>query len=147
MPPRPQTDLDVEALVRQLKGGDTAASSLFPHVDVLANAGPGDATMYVAFRVAKSGLPVRMAGPDEPAHLIKQVNDFETYAYSSARLADALGTTAPKARAIANHLGLTSDLVYSKLCRLPDGSRALRYSEQARRLIAQQLPLLDQVSI
>lgn len=142
------SDSDVRRRTDQLKAG-ADLQAIFPKVAALtlAEADAADGAIFVAVRIAKDGLPVRFAKEGEQANVIKQVNDFEFYKYSSVRLGRKAGITGPKARALADHLDMVGNPTYHKNVRHPDGKLYSRYSEAAAKLISVQKDKVDLDSV
>lgn len=74
---------------------------------------------------------------------MKQVNDFETYPYTSVKRGEAIGISPHKTRALASHLGIKSDGNYHKNVRHEDGSMRDRYLKAALDLMKDQAKTVD----
>lgn len=123
---------------------DDAAADLFPEVTSLARtADASSGALFVAVRIGKEGAPVRFAEDGEEADLIRNVNDFDVYQFSSVKLGRKLGITGHKARALAWYLDIPDNPTYHKMCRGPDGKTHPRYSQAAYSLMKEQLPKVD----
>jgi hypothetical protein len=110
----------------------------------VSKGGIGGASLFVGLKLGKEGLPVRFAQPgEEEAGIIKLVNDFDTYKFSSQGLGAKVGISAPRARALAAHLGMLNNPAYFKKVKMPDGKSYGRYTDAAVDLSRDQLPKVD----
>jgi hypothetical protein len=137
-------DREIAGLLRKIRSG-ADISSIFPAVSGLLMADPSTTgnAIFVGVRISKEGMPVRIAAEGEVADIVKPVNDFDIWPYTSEGLGKRVGVTAQRARALAHHLGLKDSLTYYKLVRHPDGKMRGRYSPLAAQLMREQVDKLD----
>ena len=136
------SDRELEKVCKRLTDEETW-SSIFPGVASINITSGLDGPTF-SLRLTKSeGLPIRLLKEGEGTGAVvavRRVNELDFYSLGAAQLAERVGLTQPKSRALVDHLGLREDADYFKEIRI--GSvRHARYSPQAMRKMKDSLAI------
>lgn len=100
---------DVERVARGMRAGESR-DRVFPTLDVIATAIDGSGVTLKVHFTKKEGLAVQYTADENvPAAAVRQVDLRDTFRRSASELAEALGLTVPKAKALKEHLGIDED--------------------------------------
>ena len=127
------SDRELEKICRRLTDEGTWPS-VFPGVaSINITAKPDGPTL--SLRLTKNkGIPIRLVEEDEEGTgavvAVRRVNELDFYSLGASQLAEKVGLTCPKSRAVVDHLGLREDPHCFKEIRI-GRVRHARYSPQA----------------
>lgn len=126
------SDRELEKVCKRLADGE-AWSSVFPGVASINIAAEGDGPT-ISLRLTKNeGTPVQLLKEGEGAGAVvavRRVNELDFYSLGANQLANKVGLTPPKSRAVVDHLGLREDEDYFKSIKIGGVTHA-RYSHLA----------------
>lgn len=127
------SERDIDRIERAIKNG-TPVAEVFPRLLTLRNDLTGEgATLKVKFS-KKEGAPVRFVSGDDPdaSGAIREIDLQKKYHLSPQQLADKLGISPPRCKALRDHLQIDADA--SNVMIFEFGSQKhRRYSDNAMR--------------
>ncbi len=126
------SDRELEKICERLADG-VAWTSVFPGVASINIASDGDGPTLSLRLTKKEGTPVQLLKEGEgkgAVVAVRRVNELDFYSLSPQRLAEHVGLTPPKSRALVDHLGLRNDPDYFKEIKIGRVTHAL-YSRKA----------------
>ena len=126
------SDRELEKVCRRLAAGDTW-SSVFPGVASINIAEDLDGPTLSLRLTKNEGTPVQLLSEDAGTGAVvavRRVNELDFYSLSATQLAQKVGLTPPKSRAVVDYLGLRDDSDCFKEIRIGRMTHA-RYSPQA----------------
>ena len=136
------SDRELGRVCKRLGEGE-AWSSVFPGVASINIAAETDGPTFGLRLTKNEGIPVHLLKEGEGSGAvvaIRRVNELDYYSLGAAQVAERVGLTQPKSRAVVDHLGLREDTEYFKEIRI--GSvRHGRYSPKAIRKIKDALDI------
>ena len=134
------SDHELRKVCDRLSEGE-AWSSVFPGVASINIAAERDGPS-ISLRLTKNeGIPVKLLKEGEGAGAVvavRRVNELDYYSLGANQLAEHIGLTPPKTRAVVDHIGLREDDEYFKEIKI-GRSRHLRYSPKAIQIIMETL--------
>ena len=126
------SDRELGKVCKRLGDGE-AWSSVFPGVASINIIAELDGPTF-SLRLTKSaGIPVRLLKEGEGSGAVlavRRVNELDYYSLGAAQVAERVGLTQPKSRAVVEHLGLREDTDYFKEIKIGSVTHP-RYSPKA----------------
>ena len=126
------SDRELGNVCRRLASGD-AWSSVFPGVASINITAELDGPTLSLRLTKNEGTPVRLLKEGEGSGAVlavRRVNELDFYSLGAAQVAERVGLTQPKSRAVVDHLGLREDADYFKEIKIGSVAHA-RYSPKA----------------
>lgn len=117
---------------KRLSEGE-AWRTVFPGVASINISAESDGPSVSLRLTKREGIPVQLLREGEgsgAAVAVRRVNELDFYNLGATQLAENVGLTAPKCRAVVDHLGLRDDADYFKEIRIGN-TRHPRYSQHA----------------
>ena len=105
------SDGELKKVCKRLADGE-AWQSVFPGVASINITATGDGPTFSLRLTKNEGTPVRILKEGESTEAVvavHRVNELDHYSLGAAQLADKVGLTWPKSRAVVDHLGLRED--------------------------------------
>lgn len=126
------SDGELEKICKRLAGGE-AWPSVFPGVASINITAEGDGPSLSLRLTKNEGTPVQLLKEGEGTGAVvavRRVNELDFYSLGATQLAEKVGLTPPKSRAVVDHLGLRADADCFKEIKIGGVTHA-RYSPQA----------------
>ena len=126
------SDRELEKVCKRLGDGE-AWSSVFPGVASINITETLDGPTICLRLTKNEGTPVQLLKEGEGAGAVlavRRVNELDFYSLGAANLAEKVGLTQPKSRAVVDHLGLREDEYFFKLIKIGSVTHP-RYSHHA----------------
>ena len=126
------SDRELEKVCKRLADGE-AWSTVFPGVASINIAAELDGPTFSLRLTKNEGTPVQLLKEGEGSGAVlavRRVNELDFYNLGAARLAEMVGLTQPKSRAVVDHLGLREDPDCFKAITI-GGVTHPRYSQRA----------------
>ena len=126
------SDRELGNVCGRLAGGD-AWSSVFPGVASINITAELDGPTFSLRLTKNEGTPVQLLKEGEGSGAVlavRRVNELDFYSLGAAQVAERVGLTQPKSRAVVDHLGLREDTDYFKEIKIGSVTHA-RYSPKA----------------
>lgn len=138
------SEFELRRLVGEVRSGK-AWQDIFPGVASLELSTEGEGIQVDIRITKKDGDPVHLVPEGTPGATVlavKRVNELDFYSLGLKQLAEKVGLTQPKARAVVLHLGLQEKVECFKTVRIGKVEHK-RYSPKAVEAVKQSLPDLD----
>ena len=126
------SDRELEKLCKRLANGETWLT-IFPGVASINIMGENDGPTLCLRLTKNQGTPVQLLKEGEMTDAVvavRRVNELDFYSLSPAKLAEKVGLTQPKCRAVVDHIGLREDMDCFKEIKIGAMKHA-RYSPKA----------------
>ena len=126
------SDGDLGKVCKRLSEGEVWRT-VFPGVASINISAEADGPSVSLRLTKREGIPVQLLKEGEgsgAAVAVRRVNELDFYNLGATQLAEKVGLTVPKCRAVVDHLGLRDDADYFKEIRIGN-TRHPRYSQHA----------------
>jgi hypothetical protein len=127
------SERDIDRIERAVRAGQVLAD-VFPRLTTVGTSTEGEGTTFTVRFAKKEGAPVRFVGGDDPeaAAAIREVDLQKRFHLRPKSLAERLGISTNKAKAMRDLLGIDEDPACHHVFEF-DGTRVPSYSDNAVR--------------
>ena len=105
------SERDIDRIEKAVRAGQ-GIHEVFPRLATVGTRTDGEGVNLVVHFTKKEGAPIRYIGGDDPADAaaVRELDLQKKFYLGAAQLAEKLGLTQPKARALRVHLGIDEDV-------------------------------------
>jgi hypothetical protein len=137
------SEKDIDRVEKAIRAGE-ALMEVFPRLTTIETRSEGEGLTVRVHFTKQQGAPVRFVGGDEPeaAAAVREIDLQRKFHLGANDLARALKLTAPKSKALRDHLGIDGDPACCHTFQFGK-SKFLFFSENARRRMCEAMANLD----
>ena len=137
------SERDIDRIEKAVRAGHDLLE-VFPRLSTVGTHTDGEGVNLVVHFTKKEGAPVRYIGGDDPADAaaVRELDLQKKFYLGAADLAQKLGLTQPKARALRAHLGIDADVTCRHVFEF-GSTKIPRFSDNAFRRMREVLDDLD----